>query len=253
MVPRVGLNFKTALQRQAGSGVRLLKSDHVRSCSRVRSYTSLGIARRCSPRSFPSKKGSRSRNSVATISRDIPRSPSSVQRNSFAESTSALIIADLSPKLCLAPAHVLPSDRSENDPSRMVRWLCRLKRSTECSSPMRPFTSNHLFHGASTIRLVDWLDEEIARKVGREARVAEGGTRAGGRAGRMEGSKVARLRQGGGWPEVSRWSRGRCRGSNKLPPQTSFHVTSLTSLYGYRGQPCNLINCHGRTERVTRN
>lgn len=63
----------------------------------------------------------------------------------------------------------------------------------------------------------------------------------------MEGSKVVRLWQGGGWPEVSRWSRGRCRGSNKLPPQTSFHVTTLTSLYGYRGQPCNLINCHERT------
>lgn len=60
----------------------------------------------------------------------------------------------------------------------------------------------------------------------------------------MEGSKVVRLRQGGGWPEVSRWSRGRCRGSNKLPSQTSFHVTTLTSLYG---QPCNLINCHERT------
>lgn len=62
------------------------------------------------------------------------------------------------------------------------------------------------------------------------------------------GSKVVRLWQDGGWPEVSRWSRGRCRGSNKLPPQTSFRVTTLTSLYGYRGQqPCNLINCHERT------
>lgn len=60
----------------------------------------------------------------------------------------------------------------------------------------------------------------------------------------MEGSKVVRLRRGGGWPKVSRWSRGRCRGSNKLPSQTSFHVTTLTSLYG---QPCNLINCHERT------
>lgn len=67
----------------------------------------------------------------------------------------------------------------------------------------------------------------------------------------MEGSKVVRLWQGGGWPEVSRWSRGRCRGSNKLPPQTSFHVTTLTSLYGYRGQPCNLINCHERTTMLS--
>lgn len=67
----------------------------------------------------------------------------------------------------------------------------------------------------------------------------------------MEGSKVVRLWQGGGWPEVSRWSRGRCRGSNKLPPQTSFHVTTLTSLYGYREQSCNLINCHERTTMLS--
>jgi len=37
----------------------------------------------------------------------------------------------------------------------------------------------------------------------------------------MEGSKVVRLWLGGGWPEVSRWSRGRCRGSNKLPPRST--------------------------------
>lgn len=90
-------------------------------------------------------------------------------------------------------------------------------------------------------------DRQLVRREDRD----EGGyserRRQVGRRGWMEGSKVVRLWRGGGWPEVSRWSRGRCRGSNKLPPQTSFHVTTLTSLYGYRGQPCNLINCHERT------
>lgn len=84
------------------------------------------------------------------------------------------------------------------------------------------------------------LGEGVAANKGRQGAPKVGG-------GWVEGSKVVRLWLGGGWPEVSRWSRGRCRGSNKLPPQTSFHVTTLTSLYGYRGQPCNLINCHERT------
>lgn len=96
--------------------------------------------------------------------------------------------------------------------------------------------------------MLDPYDRQLVRQEDRdERRYGSERRRQVGRRGWTKGSEVVRLWHGGGWPEVSRWSRGRCRGSNKLPPQTSFHVTTLTSLYGYWGQPCNLINCHERT------
>lgn len=137
--------------------------------------------------------------------------------------------------------NMLPSDRLlrlEKMILFIVRLLRRLKRSTKCSKS----------HVTLYVELsFPWCLSATRSWPGLAIVEGERVARTGGRRGRIEGRKVIRLQQGGGWPEVSRWSRGCCRGSNKLPPETSFHVTTLTSLYGYPGQPCNLINCHKRT------